>query len=146
MYYTVNESVPTAEKIMPENNAKNSLKEFIGKYVFIKPKEEKQTPLQFCMTAFACVMCFICMTVLKLPYNEENAPLLNYYYVLFFMFAVTCFTYHAFKGNEFAQKRILIILKIVAYVICCFGLYLFTFHYDYITAHISEWGGFNKVG
>lgn len=131
---------------MSENKKEHLFKDFLYKYILVKPqKEEKQTPLQFFVTAFAYVMCFICLTVLNLPYNEENAPLLNYYYALFLIFAVTCFAYHAFKDNEVAQKRILIILKIVAYVICCLGLYLFTFHYDYITAHISEWGGFNKV-
>ena len=124
---------------------KSSFKAFLAKYIFTKPKEETQTPKQFLFSALGCVLIFICLTIFKLPYNEENAPLLNCYYGLFFVFAVACFFYHTFSDNADAQKRILPFLKIIAAIICCFGVYLFILYFDYIDAHISEWGSFNKV-
>ena len=131
---------------MPENKVKNLLKEFMGKYVFAKPKEEeKQTPQQFLISAFGGVMFFICLTVLKLPYNAENAPFLNCYYLLLLVFFATCYAYNAFKDDEDKQAQIRLIFIIITILVCCIGLYLFVSHFDYIDAHISEWGSFNKV-
>ena len=126
-------------------NKKSSFKAFLAKYILAKPKEEKQTPKQFLFSALGCVLFFICLTILKLPYNEENAPLLNCDYGLLFVFAVACYFYHEFNDDTDAQSRILLFLKIIAAIICCFGVYLFILHFDYIDAHISEWGSFNKV-
>lgn len=97
------------------------------------------------MTAFAFIMFFICLTVLKLPYDAENALLLNCYYLLIFFFTVICYVYHKFHDNKVAQNRVLLVLKVITYIICCLGLYLFVLHFDYINDHINEWGSFNKV-
>lgn len=131
---------------MSENGEKSFLKKVMYKYVLVKPKEEKITPIQFVISALACILFFVCLMVIKLPYNTENAPLLNCYYILLTVFALVCFAYHVFDKDKVRQHQMLLAIKLLMLALCCLGIYLFISHFEYITAHLNEWGGFNKVG
>ena len=111
-----------------------------------KPEEKEElTPQQFLISIFGAVMFFVCLTVLKLPYDAENATLLNCYYLSLLAFAVICYAYNEFKDDKSKQLHIRRIFIIITIIVCCLGLYLYVSHLDYIDAHISEWGSFNKV-
>lgn len=131
---------------MLQTDKKNSFSRFFSKY-FIKEKDvtpEKISPLEHIMYIFMAVIFFCCITVFKLPYNAENAPLLNCYYGLTVILVIAFAIYNASDTGEVKQK-IGLILKILLIILGCFGMYLYGAHYDYIQEHMSEWGGFNKV-
>ena len=127
------------ESIMPQKEHKHSFIELISRYGLVKTEDkETQSPKHFLITVVSCIMFFICLTVLKLPYTEENAPLLNCYYLLLFIFTACCYMFHACDKDSLLQNKVLLFLKVITLIIFCFGIYLYVSHFDYIQAHLSE--------
>lgn len=117
-------------------NNKSNIEERNGAQKKLSPKKT----IYYILITLAMICC---ITVFKIPYNNENAPLLNIYYAVFFIFVSGFFIDNALCKKQIYEMSLW--MKIISVIFMFFGVMIYTLHFDYIQAHMSEWGSFNKV-